>query len=566
MNQQDWTQSLATQTRPHVILCGEAVHREAVVGQVLDELSIHLEIYQEASKLPTFVSFSDKINEGKPVTFEEITVDDIGVRSALYLFDPDQIGREATSSSLDLVKKKAKGQGVEVYPDLLLAGTDISANEGPGISPGGVPRLLPSAINAALSKVEQPEPFPGGEDTAIIILDTAPDGFIPSDDPALQDDAHQWTHQSQLVDGAADFTRFMLHDPNVRETFREMIDKRVLPIGLTKKMQVDRHKAVQHHGLMVASLCRDQAPADTQLILLRVQDINGIGTIHVVCSALYYALELRRQGLLPPRLIFNLSLGLPTSGGNGVDSHCLLEAITDVLREDEDAANQDKNYITFVVCAAGNANPLALDDGRPDPEEPAAFYSIEQQLQETSGNMPSGSLATSMEVELKYLGIDPVVFRRRLLCVGASDRADGTDKLAVDYAPFSKKADLVAPGMGMILRTADEQGNSTFTLWSGSSFAVPQVSALVARLLVANADPDHVHSILKDTGHTGSGDSTCQIDPDAALADLDKDKAHTDVGPQPSHTDQHGTSNKPRGMNQNGAGQQSYLSDSRTHR
>jgi hypothetical protein len=362
--------------------------------------------------------------------------------------------------------------------------------------------------------------------------------------------------------GVSDLTHFMLHDPMQREAFKDSIDKRVLPIGLTKKMQADRSEAVQHHGLMVASLCRDQASADTQLILLRVQDKNGIGTIHVLCSALYYALELRRQGLLPPKLIFNLSLGLPGSGGNGVDSHCLLEAITDVLNEDTDVGNQAKNYITFVVCAAGNANPLGVDQGRVDPEEPAAFYNVEHQLQETVHPMPASSTTMSYAAPGSK-GIDPVVFHRRRLCVGAADRADGADKVAVDYAPFSKKADLVAPGMGMILRTADEQGNSTFILWSGSSFAAPQVSALVARLLLAGADPDQIHGILKDTGHTGNDDSFSQIDLDAALADLEKDKTHTSA--QSVGTNQNARSNNVQAVNQVGASQQRQVSDLMTN-
>jgi hypothetical protein len=542
-----------SQKQSHVILCGKEEERNKIVDQLKGQ-NIQLESHPTANKVPGFHRFDGKGSDWEPTGQ---TFDQIGIDSALYLIqsptlveqtkqvddptwveqtkqvdDPtsvEEIKQVNSPTLVNQIREAVSGElNATACRDRLLTGPDISPNENPGVSPGGTPRWLDDLSEDIVAQISQqfspPQDKGNDPDIAIIILDTSPAGL---DGWKWADDVH-----NRLVDGWADFTELLVRDPDEYREFQKRVQNRSVWRETTENIGRAVSRGVQHHGLIVASLCRRDAPPGTKVILLRVQDDNGVGTVHSLCSAMRYALYLRdelpdREKRLPKNLIFNLSLGLPNTEELGVNSQHLLSTINDVLN----AGN------TVVVCAAGNTNALLLQpeerpkaedaagntnalssqpEERPNAEEPAAYNDIQKELEHTDLTH-LGIAQTNTQTQ-----IDPLSFQQRLLNVGATDRSETTVTPEIRYAPFSKQSDLAAPGMNLLLHTWQEGKGDQLLIWNGTSFAVPQVSGLVAHLLARAPELQNIRGILYDTGDRGLGGFPCQINPGRAIAEVER--------------------------------------------
>ncbi len=582
---------------PHVILCGSAQERDMVVPVLNQMGGIHLSLYERASITPSLYLFETG-------TFKKVaeTLDDIGVESAVYTFEPAAMHKSPTDEDTDTVAQESIRQALqdivdgklialeaisavgleasavqaaatkmEACLDQLLSGPTtwpegdpqiapkedpgispdtrpgISPKEDPGISPGGTPRWLehlPAEASAVIAEIDwsvglQIRDLPGMESTAetesaIIILDSSP--------RQLNTWAFASNAQEQVLDGWADFQHLLLRSPEQKAKHLDEIRKAAIPVTATRGMLEAQRQAVERHGLMVAAICRRLAPEGTPIYLLRVQDEDGIGNLHALTSALRYALYLRKTGTIRARhLIFNLSLGIPATSREGVDSAHLLNAINDVLRAEN----------TFVVAAAGNtgvwdpkhaaaslaltARDASLAERRnvlakvlqdPDAGGTYGWQGVAQDVPESNGAPPEEQddvlgprrvpaeepaayhkLREELAVEpnrSSYHGhapddLDADLFQRRLFCVGASDQFDYTAIETAAFAPFSNRAPLVAPGLNVML-TSPDNGSNRFLIWNGTSFATPQVAGLVARMLAAGCPPDEIAAILLGSG------------------------------------------------------------------
>ncbi len=211
-----------------------------------------------------------------------------------------------------------------------------------------------------------------------------------------------------------------------------------------------------YHGLLIASLIRELAPAAT-IILVQILDQTGEGSGSNTTEALEY-IQFLREGkwsyngkrLVEDKLVYNLSLGFTRSLAEEVDAHYLLNSCERLCKNG-----------ALIVAAAGNDSYYFHPR---NPEEPAAYG---------------------------YFCDERTVFEN-VIAVSA------TGPVSADYAIFSNQGNLSAPGMDLLMDSGDEQnpGRSRYVYWSGTSFATPLVAASAALLLSAGVPHNQVKQTL----------------------------------------------------------------------
>ena len=181
------------------------------------------------------------------------------------------------------------------------------------------------------------------------------------------------------------------------------------------------------HGTFVAGVIRRVAP-QADLRMYRAADSDGFGTDHDIAEAILRAHDDGAQ-------IINLSLGVRT-----VDDQpppAMAEAVATVARE--------SGGRTVIVAAAGNYGDAA-------PVWPAALDGVEAVAGLTAYLVPSAWSSYGAHV--------------RFSCVGEGVRSTyvpGTESPVFDPSP-------------------DRFGADPWAMWSGTSFAAPQIAGAVARV------------------------------------------------------------------------------------
>lgn len=319
--------------------------------------------------------------------------------------------------------------------------------------------------------IRQIEPYPGfGDDVTVVVMDTA---------PTHDDGTIDWQGiDPELVD-------FVLNVQTVTLDPVKPVAPKPLPVcyalegsqpapdgsggmGLDPHLVEENRKfGLKYHGIFSASLIKILMPR-AHVLLVRVLDQNNTGDTKDFIDAIWYVMALRAQRKLlggkrvvNDKVVFNLSLGLPRTLAEEVESCCLQSAI-------EAAAAQGAIF----VAAAGNDS---WQNHPRNPEEPSAY-----------GYYIDGGYSNLM-----------------VLSVSA------TDQSPTHLAYFSNQGNLGAPGRmitmgtGTLGQPAYPPPNPALPLsapvlvqWSGTSFATPLVTAAAARLLASNTPALYVKSEL----------------------------------------------------------------------
>lgn len=227
---------------------------------------------------------------------------------------------------------------------------------------------------------------------------------------------------------------------------------------------------VSDHGLFVAGLVHAVAP-NSEIDLIRVMEDNNRGDLFTLERQLF-AFMLERSGSDDPTVI-NLSLGIRIPPD---------EALREIPREIKSL--QDLMAIArcegiVVVAAAGNnsaglATPLTAN-------MPADWSSV---IGVAASNQEDERSCFSNQGDIAAPGGDG---RRRAIslrsCIPGNSRCDGPDCQFSVAGPTYR----------------DENFDSDFAYWAGSSFAAPMVSGLAALILETEHDltPADVRAIIQ---------------------------------------------------------------------
>lgn len=220
--------------------------------------------------------------------------------------------------------------------------------------------------------------------------------------------------------------------------------------------------AAAGHGTFVAGVVQQVAPAAT-LRIYRVADSDGVTT----------ELDIAEQMLLAASDgadIINLSLGTGTLDRG--PSLSLWEAVEQIERLHPNV---------LIVCAAGNAADTA-------PMWPAAF----------AGDTVPGSPHLDNVVSVAGLDPqgDPSTWSSRGGWVSFSTIGEG---VVSTYVIGKEDPELIGP-------PEDEYGPDSWAVWSGTSFAAPQISGALARICQEDdVDPREARDRLRSLGEPVDG-------------------------------------------------------------
>lgn len=233
---------------------------------------------------------------------------------------------------------------------------------------------------------------------------------------------------------------------------------------------------LKYHGTMVASLIHSMAP-DVRIIGVRAINNNGV----TYSTDLIRAIEWIMQNpivdgtpllLDPNRVVFNLSLGLQRTQNETVESCCTFRAV-----------NEATIQRAWLVCAAGNDSYIRPEN----PTEPAAY----------------GHYWHSRATDGRVI-------------------AAGGTSISTKFAGYSNESYFGAPANCVVMdpdSVSSSMLSGSFVRWHGTSFATPQITALVALLLSSSSRPKRVKQHIFETAHPpGRWDGVREICVSNALA------------------------------------------------
>nr|WP_290665474.1 S8 family serine peptidase [Ardenticatena sp.] len=295
-----------------------------------------------------------------------------------------------------------------------------------------------------------------GEGVTVVILDCFP-YFGPHKpfDPDMLD--MKGTYVDTLVlFGIDEETGRSRHN---EEEDEELCPYAPLPERVPSQSPVRFDDLLPYHGPMVASIVKTLAPKAT-VIGIRIINNHGVTYSTDIRRAITWVLNnptIDGKPLLndPQKVIFNLSLGLRRTQAETVQSCCTFYTI--------DQAAQRGAWFTI---AAGNDSAGRNEN----PAEPAAYGHY-------------------YHTEATY---------QRVFCVAGTG-------LPNRLARYSNEGRFAAPATGILLDPdcAATQPNhpigNKLVRWHGTSFAAPQVAALVARLLSSQAPPTDIKQYVWET-------------------------------------------------------------------
>jgi hypothetical protein len=211
--------------------------------------------------------------------------------------------------------------------------------------------------------------------------------------------------------------------------------------------------AAAGHGAFVAGIVEQVAPG-ADIRIYRAVDSDGIATDTGLA-------ELMRTAIADGATILNLSLGSATVDGEAPP------AVADVVQQNPDV---------LVVCAAGNG-------GDDVPVWPARLAKTHDNVVSVAALDPAGDIADwSSRGDATFSAIGEGVVSTYVI-----GREDG----ALVGDPFP-----------------DEYGRDSWALWTGTSFAAPQITGALARIMMSSERPLSVREAVTDLRRRG-------VEPDA---------------------------------------------------
>lgn len=326
-------------------------------------------------------------------------------------------------------------------------------------------------------------PGADGDGVTVMILDTAPNN------PAAPQPFDFWFDLSDTIPFTGPNGNFAIDYPP--EVDSSTTAGR--PAGLEN---LNWRETIQYHGLLIAAVVKSIAPK-AHVFLVKVLNDDGenlesslryaLNCISEACSR-SSEIDLLGPVLDPKKLVLNLSWGLFLSLYPEIN-------FTEMLETCKRLAEQG---VTIVAAAGNDTIPDQLTGTRKRayPAEPAAYGydypALLQNFKAITGDDPEFQ-------ELDFSKFSPM---SQVIPVAAIEAAKGTG-----YAAFSDFGTIGAPGETIEMEI--EQGNGipviqadgsvapfTKVVWSGSSFATPQVAAAAALLLQAGVAPSDIKECL----------------------------------------------------------------------
>jgi hypothetical protein len=319
----------------------------------------------------------------------------------------------------------------------------------------------------------------GGQDVTVLILDTAPsDGLVE----AARD---KYAGKHPLVDSLLINTKSRL---KIHRCWRDEL----ADIEKTYGVGVDVYR-MSDHGLFVAGIVNSIAPK-AELHLYEVLNRFGVGTFDTIAEGLLRALKMRNANP-DNRLIVNCSLmlGAPEPHDDQEDQpdSDLPELLTNpeiytyMNRPFQDIIMQlDQAGIT-VVAAAGNDAQDEADPDRPWVRYPAAFdgaIAVGALPIVATSNGPWNRASYSNEAHRRAKDQGQQV-RQGFLTLGGEKNVDkGVLGIYLDVCPRTTKPHTDGNGHTFDDDYEYEPANNTgWAWWSGTSFATPIITGLLAR-------------------------------------------------------------------------------------
>ena len=314
------------------------------------------------------------------------------------------------------------------------------------------------------------KPGEDGKGVTVMILDTAPDN------PTVNQPYKYWLDLSEDI-------RFEGPDGRQSTDLPPEVDV-IIDSNKTNNTKDLSHEAMeQYHGLLIASIVQDIAP-EANIVLVKVLNDNGENlesSLRYALNRIYeYCTISQREGNLKPifdpqKLVLNLSWGLFLSLYPEIDYQDMLDTCQKLC-----------SIGVTVVAAAGNDTVKHMGRKgrkREFPAEPAAYgFNYELLKNSEYASLIAGNAAYKDQAFPTFKEMAQVI------PVAAIHGPKGTG-----YATFSDFGSLAAPGESILIEIrggssipVEFEGNITPVkkiVWSGTSFAAPQVAAAAALLL-----------------------------------------------------------------------------------
>ncbi len=361
-----------------------------------------------------------------------------------------------------ILKAKKKFASLDIYLEGIFRANQQMGWDSPSLREP--PVALKSATAAdfenqvGFGRVELDPNRPKGKGVTVVILDTSPDvNTICSkavdfwlDLSLKRDFPHPLPHEK---DAAA------LEDPKLNS----VADFKAHSRNRQQADALPNDTMQPFHGLFIATLLRHIVPEAT-IVLVKTLDEHGEAagtTLTHALEVIQYLQEAKvtanGRRVVEDKLVFNLSFGLSRTQSEEVDAPYMLNTCDLICKKD-----------SLIIAATGNNSFRRHPE---NPQEPSAYG---------------------------YFSDTPQTNTNVIAVAATSDRP-------TDYAWFSNRSNLAAPGLDLVLDVGEltQGAPCRYVKWSGTSFAAPIVAAFAASLLSA-PNPPKINEVKKILWKTAS--------------------------------------------------------------
>jgi len=429
---------------------------------------------------------------------------------------PDQAPAMLTAAT-PTRPSSADAQGFDLRaasPNWLSSGAPYIGGGGPGAWPIGIASVTPNATGLQPWDFVVPSSFQSPEQNPlpveVAILDTVPD-FL-----ALESAYGTWVGNGPALPP--------LRDPNPLLTtllagpsggpFNVVDQSGTTAVGSADQIDVLYQTGIipvnlfQHpypmasHGLFIAGIIRSLAP-QAKLRLIQVLNDDGGGSAESILQGLTLADRPGRSVPLVINCSFTLRISRPGEDLAETLGADLDKALAEDLKATPGNTLQDKiNVLTqlmhdafvhvcqssnvVIVAAAGN-NEVVPPTGHPQARYPAAFDGVSGVAALAKDDLDPGTpdaLATYSHLADDQLSEGFAAFGGDVAAGPAPLRADAANGMLGVF--IEELPEELPPPTGGVALTPNTSG---WARWSGTSFATPVVSAILANLISSNMTP-----------------------------------------------------------------------------